>query len=141
MEGTASYVGDILALPERGADETLTRERARFARNVGLVSRSVTQLELSVHGLDTGAAVSPDEVYALGFYGDEVMYSLGYVMARAIAKEQGDAAIGALIGQPGVMFVERYVRLKGYGKSDEMPTLKPGTVQWADRISACWGQG
>lgn len=137
MEGTASYVGDVLALPDHDADETLLKERARFARNVGLIGRSITQLELSVHGLDTGASVSADEVYALGFYGDEVMYPLGYVMARAISKEQGDTAIGELIGLPGAAFVKRYIELKGYGKSEEMPALKPGTIRWADRLTAC----
>jgi hypothetical protein len=139
-EGTASYVGDVLSIPEHGADDPSLKERARFARNLGLVNRSVTQLELSIHGLTTGAEVSPDAVYELGFYGDEVMYALGYVMARAIAKEQGDAAIGDLIGLPGAAFVERYVHLKGYGRTDEMPALKPATIRWADRLTSCSGQ-
>lgn len=140
-EGTASYVGDVLRLPDSGADEPVTRERARFARNVGLVSRSITQLELSVHGLVTGAAVSPDEVYALGFYGDEVMYPLGYVMTRAIVQEEGERAVGELIGSRGALFVARYLKLNGYGKSAAMPALKPATVRWAHLLSGCFAAG
>lgn len=136
-EGTASYVGDVLALPERGGDEATSKERARVARNVGMVDRSIVQLELSVHGLTTSAAVTPEEVYGLGFYGDEVLYALGYVMARAIAQEQGNAAIGDLAGAPGATFVARYASLKGYGKSDAMPALKPETLRWANTLSKC----
>ena len=136
-EGTASYVGDVLALPERGSDEATGKERARVARNVGMVDRSIVQLELSVHGLTSGAAVTPEEVYGLGFYGDEVLYALGYVMARAIAQEQGNRAIGDLIGLPGAAFVQRYTSLKGYGKSDAMPALKPETLQWTQKLSRC----
>lgn len=136
-EGTASYVGDVLSLAEHGTDTATAEQRVRFARNVGLVDRSITQLELSVHGLTTGAAVSPSEVYELGFYGDEVLYALGYVMARAIASEQGVDAIGELISLPGAAFVERYIHLKGYGKSEAMPLLKPGTIAWADKLSVC----
>jgi hypothetical protein len=136
-EGTASYVGDVLSLAEHGTDAATTEQRVRVARNVGLVDRSITQLELSVHGLTTGAAVSPREVYELGFYGDEVLYALGYVMARAIASEQGSGEIGELISMPGAAFVERYIHLKGYGKSEAMPALKPGTIAWANKLSAC----
>lgn len=136
-EGTAAYVGDLLALPDQDKDVVLQRERSRFARNVGLVDRSITQLELSIHGLSTDVSASPSEIYALGFYGDEVMYSIGYVMARAIAKEEGDAAIAALIERPGAAFVQKYVRLKSYGKSDSVPVLKPATIHWADKLASC----
>jgi hypothetical protein len=139
-EGTASYVGDILSLPEQGGDEVSVKERSRFLRNLDLVGRSVTQLELSVHGLTTGVAVSPGDIYELGFYGDEVMYALGYVMARAIAKEQGDQAVGELIGLPGAAFVRRYVSLKSYGKSEQVPALGQETLHWANTLSACDGK-
>jgi hypothetical protein len=136
-EGTASYVGDVLALPVQGGDEVSAKERTRVARNVDMVDRSITQLELSVHGLVTGAAVTPEEVYALGFYGDEVLYALGYVMARAIAREQGKGALGNLIGLPGAAFVEGYLSLRSYGKSAEAPALKTETIRWARMLSAC----
>jgi hypothetical protein len=77
----------------------------------------MTQLELSVHGLITNASVTPADIYEVGFYGDAILYSLGYVMARDIAQEQGNSAIGSVIAQPGAEFFIRYVQLKGYGKS------------------------
>lgn len=76
-------------------------------------------------------------MYALGFYGDEVLYALGYVMARAIAREQGNRALGELIGLPGAAFVERYLSLRSYGKDADAPALKPGTIHWARTLSAC----
>lgn len=136
-EGTAAYVGDLLTLLDQDKDVILRQERSRFARNVGLVARSITQLELSIHGLSTNVSASPSEIYALGFYGDEVMYSVGYVMARAIAKEEGEAAIAASIERPGAAFVQRYVRLKSYGKSDAVPVLKSATIRWADKLATC----
>lgn len=136
MEGTASLVGDVSALPA-GIDESSDKERARFTRNVDMVARSVTLLELSAHALTSNADASYDEIYALGFYGDEILYALGYVMARAIAAEQGEQAIAELIGQPGARFVQRYRALRGYGKSAAVPALHAETLRAADRLAAC----
>ena len=104
---------------EQGTDAPTAKERAEFAGSVNLIHLRITQMELSVHGLTTNTSVTPEEVYAAGFYGDQVVYSLCYVMARAITREQGNAAIGALASQSGAEFVMQYVHLKGYGKSDE----------------------
>ena len=54
-------------------------------------------------------------------YGYQEMYGLGYVMAQAIAKEGGNAAIQQAIGEPGARFVLRYTHLHGYG--DTLPAL------------------
>ena len=137
-EGSASLVGDVGEMPA-GIDKESDDARRKARRNVELVDSSITLLELSVHALDTGAKVSYDDIYALGFYGDEVLYGLGYVMARAIAAEEGNAAIAALTGRPGALFVQRYRNLKGYGKSEKVPALHAGTLQAADRLAACAG--
>ena len=136
MEGSASLVGDVAAMPA-GTDAGSDEARQRTLRNIGLVDRSVTLLELSVHGLNTGAEVPYDDVYALGFYGDEVLYALGYVMARAIVAEEGKGAIAELTGQPGALFVQRYRKLRGYGKSEAVPALGAETLRSADRLAAC----
>jgi hypothetical protein len=136
MEGTASLVGDVTGMPA-GIDALSDEERKNVLRNVGMVGRSITLMELSVHGLNTGAQVGYDKIYELGFYGDEVLYALGYVMARAIAAEEGKSAIAELIGQPGSHFVQRYRNLKGYGKSDAVPALRAETLQSADQLAAC----
>lgn len=134
-EGTASFVGDLLALPENG-DAEVQKERAEFARKVERVSRSVSLLALSTHAAATDAAITDEEIYALGFYGDELLYPLGYVMAKAIAKEYGPSMIGQLIGKPGAMFVQRYVGLKSYG-SDEAPRLGPIVERAAPQLASC----
>ncbi|WP_294090228.1 DUF5700 domain-containing putative Zn-dependent protease [Sphingomonas sp.] len=136
QEGTASAVGDVLALPKDGSG-TVAEERRKFARNVGLVSRSVALLELSVHALAT-RAIDYDSVYALGFYGDEILYALGYVMAKAIEREQGPKAIAALLADPtGAGFINRYRRLKAYGTTDDTPKLGRKTLAWAQRMAVC----
>ncbi|MGJ0239562.1 hypothetical protein ACQEPB_13745 [Novosphingobium fluoreni] len=94
-------------------------------------------MELSIHGLSTDVSASPSEIYALGFYGDEVMYSIGYVIARAIATEEGNAATASLVERPGAAFVQRYVRLQSCGKGDAVPMLKSATIRWADKLATC----
>lgn len=135
-EAGASYVGDVLALPADDAGSRADRERAQ--RGVNLVSRSVTLLGLSTHSLVSNGPVTYDDVYALGFYGDEILYSLGYVMMRAIAKEAGDGAVAELIDAPGAMLIARYAALASYGKDKATPALDAATLAWAKRIAACY---
>ena len=136
MEGTASAVGDVLALP-KDAKGAVADERRKFARNVSLISRSVTLLELSSHALAT-RAVAYDDIYGLGFYGDEILYSLGYVMAKAIERELGAGAIAALIHDPtGAAFINAYRGLKAYGKAEDAPALGPKTIALARRMAVC----
>ncbi|MBX9859105.1 MAG: hypothetical protein K2Y20_05865 [Sphingomonas sp.] len=138
QEGTASVVGDVLALPKDMAGPA-AEERKKFARNVAMVDRSVTLLALSTHALAT-RAVEYDPIYALGFYGDEILYALGYVMAKAIEREQGPQAIAALLTDPtGAGFINRYRALKAYG-SEGAPKLDARTLAWAVRMGRC-GQG
>jgi len=136
MEGSASLVGDVPAIPA-GIDEESDKVRKQTLRRIDQVGQSITLLELSTHGLRTGAQVSYGDIYALGFYGDEVLYTLGYVMARAIAAEEGKGAIAALTGRPGALFVQRYRKLKNYGKSEDVPVLFPATLQAAEQLAAC----
>jgi hypothetical protein len=136
MEGSASLVGDVAAM-KAGIDVASDAARTKALRNVELVDRSITLLELSVHGLNSGAQVSYDDIYALGFYGDEVLYGLGYVMARAIVAEEGAGAIADLTGKPGAMFVQRYRNLRSYGKSEAVPLLKAETLHFAEQLAAC----
>jgi hypothetical protein len=136
QEGGASYVGDVLALPSDG-DPVLVAERKRAETNVGRVHRSITLLELSVHALDTGAKLDYDDIYALGFYNEEILYALGYVMAKAIATERSPAALGDLLDKPASTFVTTYASLSGYGKSKDMPKLDPETLEAAAKATAC----
>ncbi|HEY8615965.1 DUF5700 domain-containing putative Zn-dependent protease [Phenylobacterium sp.] len=133
-EGSASYVGDILALPQD--DAAALDERRRAARGVALVGRAVTLLQLSSHALATDPQASYAEVYALGFLGDEILYSLGYVMSRAIVAESGESALAELIDQPGAVFVVRYASLRSYGAAGA-PALDAATLARARALAAC----
>ena len=136
VEGMASAVGDILALP-KDATGPVADERRKFARNVGMISRSVTLLELSTHALAT-QGIAYDDIYELGFYGDEILYSLGYVMAKAIEREQGAGAIALQLRDPtGAAFINSYRGLKAYGTSADAPALGAKTLAWAKQIEVC----
>lgn len=134
-EGMASYVGDVLALPIDDLAAKPDRDRAQ--RRVNMVGSSITLLGLSTHALTTGSTIAYEDIYGLGFYGDEILYSLGYVMVRAIAAEQGNAGVADLIDQPGAAMIARYLSLASYGKSKAAPALNPVTVIWAKRLAAC----
>ena len=136
VEGTASAVGDLLALP-KDATGIVGEERKKMQVSVGRVSRSVTLMELSTHAVAT-QAVNFDDIYELGFYGDEILYALGYVMAKAIEKEQGPGAIAELSRQSsGAAFIERYRQIAAYGKDRGAPALGQRAVDWAKRMVAC----
>ncbi len=136
VEGTASAVGDVLSLP-KDATGIVGEERKTMQRSVSRVSRSVTLMELSTHAVAT-QAVDFDSIYELGFYGDEILYALGYVMAKAIEQEQGAAAIADLSRiLSGAAFIDRYRQLAAYGKSPNAPALGPKTLDWAKRMAAC----
>lgn len=138
VEGTASAVGDVLALP-RDATGIVGEERKKVQLNVNRVSRSVTLMELSTHAVAT-EALDFDSIYELGFYGDEILYALGFVMAKAIEKEQGPAAIAELSRiSSGAVFIDRYRQLAAYGKEPGAPALGPKTLDWAKRMAACAG--
>lgn len=137
MEGTASYVGDVLALPKDSNDAEIVKAQTLSSHNINLLARSISILELSIHGIATESWVTPSQAYALGYYGDQLLYDLGYVMTRAIVKEEGNSAVHNLIGLPGAHFVNRYAQLKSYGKNRETPALGNATIEWAERVAGC----
>jgi len=134
-EGTASYAGDVMQLPE--SDEASKSERNHLQTNIGRVKQSITLLELSVHALATSVKIGYDDIYGLGFYDDEILYALGYLMSRAIATELGAPALADLIDKPPTDFVITYTSLKSYGKDRYVPKLDPETVEWATKLGQC----
>ena len=138
-EGIASYVGDVLATPP-GDDAIAAEQYKHLTNNVRWVTRSATLLELSVHALSSNSSLSYDDIYALGFYDDEILYALGYLMAKAIAAERGPGAVAELIDQPGSAMVLAYAGLNSYGAGKETPKLHPETVEWAKKLQTCVGK-
>lgn len=135
-EGTATYAGDVLLLP-RGTDDIVNAERNRLQTNIALVRRSVTILELSVHALATSSTISYDDIYSLGFYDEELLYALGYLISKAIATELGPSALADLIDKPPTDFITTYAALKSLGKNSSTPKLGPETVEWAAKLAQC----
>ena len=134
-EGTASYVGDVFLLRDAkgaAAQKALTE----MQDGIAYLGNDVTLLELSITGLNAPVPVTFNAVYALGFYVPEPEYKLGYVMAKAIAADQGDGAITALLKQPPYTFVDLYVNLPRYGKDSDHPELGPNTIAAVKRLKA-----
>ncbi len=135
QEGTASYVGDPFLL--RNANGAEARKMvSEMDEGLARLGDSVTLLELSITGLDAPKPVPFDSVYALGFYVPEIEYKLGYVMAKAIASDHGEAAITALLQQPSYAFTDAYISLPKYGKDSDHPKLGPNTIAAVRRLQA-----
>lgn len=134
-EGTASYVGDVFLL--RDAKEPSAKELVtKMEDGIAHISNSVTLLELSVTGLDAPDPVPYAAVYSIGFYVPEIEYKLGYVMAKALAIDKGDAALAALLTQPEYAFTEQYIALPKYGQDRAHPELRSNTVAAVKRLRA-----
>jgi hypothetical protein len=133
QEGTASYVGDVMTLTgEEGPSSKWLKKR--FEEGLDSVRDSITLLDLSVIGLTATPHVSYERVYSLGFYNREPLYYPAYVVARAIAADQGPKALAAVIDQPGSEFLRRYIALPLYGKDEAHPRLGPETERWVRRL-------
>jgi len=129
-EGTATYVGDPALLPATGAYSAA--ERARRKRITSELSSERTLLDMSLASITGPDPLPVDDVYGVGFYTPAPLYDLGYVMAKAIAERDGDAALGAFLLRPGDAFVQRYVEIAGEPGS-KLPALGPRAVRWAGR--------
>jgi len=128
QEGTASYVGDPLLIGvETGPLARKTREE--FQNSLNNLGAHVTLLELSVVGLEASKPVPYDDVYALGFYVPEPLYGVGYVMAKAIATDEGAQALAGFLKRPGYAFTQHYMMLPRYGQDREHPKLGPHTAE------------
>jgi len=135
QEGSASYVGDPTLLSgEEGPLAKKTRED--MVAGLSQLGNSRTLLELSVTGLEAPTPVPYEKVYALGFYMPEILYKLGYTMARAIAVDAGSAALAAFLSQPGFKFAAHYAALPKYGKDDNHPKLGPNVIAALERLKA-----
>ncbi len=134
-EGTASYVGDPVLL--RNAEGSAAKKMfTEMQDGVAHFSNSVTLLELSVTGLNAPDPVPYDEVYAIGFYVPEIEYKLGYLMAKALATDKGNAALADLLTQPEYAFTLEYLALPKYGQDAAHPKLGPNTVAAVKRLGA-----
>ena len=127
QEGSASYVGDPMLLAgDTGplAQKTLTE----FQEGLNNLGADRTVLELSVIGLQAKKPVPYDDIYALGFYVPEPLYKVGYVMAKAIAIDEGPQGLAAFLKRPGYTFAQHYTALPRYGKDRDHPKLGPNTL-------------
>jgi hypothetical protein len=103
----------------------------REASLTGRVDEPITLLEMGVDSVTSAPPVPEPKVYGIGFQqAGQLYYDIGYVMAKAIATHDGDAMIGRLVGQPGDVFVRRYIAITKEPGS-KLPKLGPKTEQWA----------
>jgi hypothetical protein len=129
-EGTAVYVGDPALLPKDGSYSS--KERLRRAAILGNVKMERTLLDMSLRAVTGPEPLSEDDVYAVGFLGAAPLYDLGYVMAKAIAEQEGPAQLGRLISRPGSAFAMDYIALSERPGST-LPKLGEQTLEWSQR--------
>lgn len=123
-EGVATWVGDPLLLEGAGAQSRQERERAEG--QLRRTERLTALLDISLTALTAGQPVPYGDVYIVGFYGpDQSLYYLGYAMARALARAQGDARLGTLITGTGCDFARAYLDVAG--RDPTLPRLGAAT--------------
>jgi hypothetical protein len=125
-EGVATYVGDPALLEGDGRYSRQERERADGQlRRVG---RLTALLDMSLTALTSDRPLPYGDVYPVGFYGpDQPLYYLGYAMARAIARAQGDARLGILITGTGCDFARAYLDVAS--RDPALPRLGAATLR------------
>jgi hypothetical protein len=126
-EGSAEYVGDPLLL-DPSSGPIAARIRSELESGLNKFADHRTLLELAVVGLQAPKPVPFEDVYSLGFYVPEPLYKVGYVMAKAIATDEGPDALAGFLAQPGYRFVQHYLELPLYGRDKAHPRLGPNTV-------------
>jgi len=132
-EGSATLVGDPLLISRESSDKAKAF-RAAFAANVRRIEAHATLLEMSVISLQAPQPPNYSDVYELGFFVPEPLYALGYVMAQAIQKAGGDAALAQHATLPGYRFVQAYAGLPNYGKDRDHLKLGTNTLAAVSRI-------
>jgi hypothetical protein len=101
--------------------------RAREDLKYGLrhAQNSVKLLDLSVLGLRADPALPYSDVYAVDFLGHGVLYNIGYLMAKAVAEQDGPQQLATSLKQPPYQFILRYTQLTKYGADGSHPKLGP----------------
>jgi len=136
-EGSATYVEDISLLSE--ARSTIgTRKRNDMTDGLRHIHSSVSLLEMSVVALRADPAVPYDDVCDVGFYGQGVLYNIGYVMAKAIVESDGPQGLAAFLREPPYKFVLHYTQLPEYATDEDHPRLGPTTMAAVNQfVSGC----
>jgi len=89
---------------------------------------------MSVLSLSALDAMPYDDVYEVGFLGSGVLYNIGYVMAKAIADNDGPQGLAAYLKLPAYRFVLHYTELPKYGKDKDHPKLGGNTLAAANQF-------
>ena len=133
-EGSATYVEDFSLLASSHAE---VAQRQQIDMNDGLlhIHTSASLLEMSVISLDAVKAVPYDDVYDVGFYGHGTLYSIGYVIAKAIAEDDGPQALAGYLKKPSSQFLLRYTQLPKYGLDQNHPKLGLNTLAAVNRLA------
>jgi hypothetical protein len=132
-EGSAVVVEDTSQL-ERSTSPIALRKREDLIDGMRHIDNSVTLLEMSVDSFEASPPVAHDDVYAVGFYGHAVLYNISYVMAKAIAEDEGAESLTSFLKRPPYEFVLHYAELKMYGTDSKHPRLGANTLAMAHAL-------
>ncbi|SEG63386.1 hypothetical protein SAMN05421819_3972 [Bryocella elongata] len=133
-EGTATYVADVSLLDHVQSEGGL-RQKTDLADGVQHFQWGASLLEMSVLSFQADHAMAFDDVYDVDFYGHGVLYSVAYVMSKAIVEQNGAQGLTAYLRRPPYDFVLGYTRLAAYGKDKDHPVLGPNTIAAAEKLA------
>lgn len=133
-EGSATYVADV-SLLDHAHSEGALRQKADLEYGVEHFSWGASLLEMSVLSFQGKQAMAYDDVYNVDFFGHGVLYSVAYVMAKAIAAQEGSQGLTAYLKRPPYEFVLGYTKLPAYGKDKDHPVVGPNTIAAAEELA------
>jgi hypothetical protein len=133
-EGSATYVADA-SLLDHAHSEGALRQKADLEYGVKHFSWGSSLLEMSVLSFRGEHAMAYDDVYNVDFYGHGILYSVAYVMAKAIADQEGPQGLAAYLKRPPYEFVIGYTKLPAYGKDQDHPVLGANTIAAAEELA------
>lgn len=128
------YVEDISLLKQAHSEGGM-RQKVDLTDGIQHAHTSVSLLEMSVLSFDAVDTMSYDDVYDVGFYGHAILYNVAYVMAKAVADQEGPQGLTAYLKRPPYYFILGYTKLAAYGKDKDHPLLGPNTVAAAERLA------
>jgi Putative zinc dependent peptidase (DUF5700) len=133
-EGSATYVADVSLLDHVHSEGGL-RQKADLEYGVKHFPWGASLLDMSVLSFRGDHAMAYDDVYSVDFFGHGVLYSVAYVMAKAIAEQEGPQGLTAYLKRPPYEFVLGYTKLPAYGKDKDHPVLGPNTIAATEELA------
>lgn len=133
-EGTASMVGDALALP--GGKQYSDFLKAKYKRNLDRIKGNFALFELLLYRAYNDPQADFSQLNNIGFSGtwDSPLYFVGYRMGKIIEKYKGKDAIKGLVGADPLQFFNLYMEIYRSQSDPEIVKFSPACEEILQKL-------